>query len=177
MSHFRTYHTVLKTQDDYINALRSARYLTKEINQRLAKVTPPHDPPITVFPYSIFYVFFEQYLGIQELATMVLGLALAAIFTVTWLFLGHPYMALLVTMHIAALLVHLAAVMAWWGINLNALSVVNMVAAAGISVEFCSHVARAFLVTPGSRNRKAYKALCETGSSVSIVLQKQVLDD
>ena len=31
-----------------------------------------------------------------------------------------------------------------WNINLNALSLLNLVMASGISVEFCSHIIRAF---------------------------------
>lgn len=35
-----------------------------------------------------------------------------------------------------------------WDINLNALSLLNLVMASGISVEFCSHIIRAFAICP-----------------------------
>ncbi|KAK9325807.1 hypothetical protein V1517DRAFT_313557 [Lipomyces orientalis] len=37
-------------------------------------------------------------------------------------------------------------VMALWGISLNAVSLVNLVICVGIGVEFCSRIARAYMV-------------------------------
>ena len=34
--------------------------------------------------------------------------------------------------------------MYWWSVTLNAISLVNLVMASGISVEFCSHIIRDF---------------------------------
>lgn len=50
-SHFRTFHTPLKTQEDFINALAAARRISKDITARTG---------VKVFPYSLFYVFFDQ---------------------------------------------------------------------------------------------------------------------
>lgn len=51
LSHFRTYHTPLKTQDDFINAMAAAQRIAKDISKRTGS---------TVYPYSLFYVFFDQ---------------------------------------------------------------------------------------------------------------------
>lgn len=74
-----------------------------------------------------------------------------------------------------------------WGISLNAITVVNLLICVGISVEFCSHLVRAYAVTSpaaydqlmrkhgyhnpdkvilGARNRRVFVALVEVGSSV-----------
>lgn len=50
--------------------------------------------------------------------------------------------------------------------NLNAVSVVNMVMAVGISVEFCVHISHAFMVAEGNRNERVRFALANVGSSV-----------
>ena len=50
-SHFRTYHTPLKTQEDFINALAAARRVADDLSRRTKA---------TVYPYSLFYVFFDQ---------------------------------------------------------------------------------------------------------------------
>jgi Niemann-Pick C1 protein len=50
-SHFRTYHTPLKTQADFINALASARRVANDLEMRTGA---------KVYPYSLFYVFFDQ---------------------------------------------------------------------------------------------------------------------
>ena len=56
-SYFMTYHTVLKTSNDYTAALKSARKIAKNIS---------HVVGADVFPYSVFYVFYEQYLTIVK---------------------------------------------------------------------------------------------------------------
>merc|ERR1712227_167665 len=55
----------------------------------------------------------------------------------------------------------------WWDITLNAVSLVNLVMAVGISVEFCSHLIRAFSVNVGTnRIQRASNVLTNMGSSV-----------
>merc|ERR1712227_27432 len=55
----------------------------------------------------------------------------------------------------------------WWDITLNAVSLVNLVMAVGISVEFCSHMTRAFSVNIGrDRMERASNVLTNMGSSV-----------
>ena len=55
-----------------------------------------------------------------------------------------------------------------WDITLNAVSLVNLVMAVGISVEFSSHITRAFAVNVGeNRVQRATDVLTTMGSSVS----------
>lgn len=55
-----TYHTVLKSSDQFVDAIFWARRLSDNVTQSLN---------ITVFPYSVFYVFYEQYLhAIHDMA-------------------------------------------------------------------------------------------------------------
>merc|ERR1712029_885983 len=55
----------------------------------------------------------------------------------------------------------------WWNITLNAVSLVNLVMAVGISVEFSSHITRAFAVNVGDdRVQRAQDTLTNMGSSV-----------
>jgi Niemann-Pick C1 protein len=109
----------------------------------------------------VFYVFFEQYLFIIEVAWMNLGLALAGIFLVTLLLMRNPWLSLLTVTTVAMIETGLVGSMALWDISLNAVSVVNMVMAIGISVEFCVHIAYAFETTPGTRNQRVKYALTE----------------
>eukprot|EP00808_Paulinella_micropora_P010560 g46110.t1 len=49
--------------------------------------------------------------------------------------------------------------LSWLGLKLNGVSVVNMVMAVGVSVEFTAHITRLFMVTPGSNVARAVSAL------------------
>jgi len=55
-----------------------------------------------------------------------------------------------------------------WNIELNAVSLVNLVMSVGISLEFCAHISRDFVLsTQRSRLKRAEHALADMGSSVN----------
>merc|ERR1719151_399327 len=65
------------------------------------------------------------------------------------------------------ILTDMFGLMYWWSIQLNAVSLVNLVMAVGISVEFCSHITRAFAVsTAGDKVARAESVTVGMGSSV-----------
>eukprot|EP01132_Coremiostelium_polycephalum_P006736 gene6736-8352_t len=154
-SRFDGYHTTLRTQDDFINALKTAYW-----------VSDHSDLPI--FPYSVFYVFFEQYLTIKNIAVMDILLALAGVFIVSLLLLANPIASLIVVVCVGMVSIDLIGVMALWNVSLNAVSVVNIVMAIGISIEFCVHIAHTFIRSPEhlSKDEKAKYAVSEMGSSI-----------
>lgn len=41
-----------------------------------------------VYPYSIFHIFFEQYLNTRKDAATLVGLPLLAVFVTAWIFTG-----------------------------------------------------------------------------------------
>ncbi|KAI1902029.1 hypothetical protein AGOR_G00040500 [Albula goreensis] len=163
-TYFMTYHTILKTSPDFIDAMKMARELADNITHTMG----PAGKGNRVFPYSVFYVFYEQYLTIAYDTAFNLGVSLAAIFVVTTVLLGFElWSAVLVSLTIAMILVNMFGVMWLWSISLNAVSLVNLVMSCGISVEFCSHIVRAFSVsTKSTRVERAEEALAHMGSSV-----------
>jgi len=66
-AHFRTYHTVIQTQAEYIYAYESALRTCDQIME--------NNPGIDCFPYTVFYIYFEQYLNIVGVMILVLSLA------------------------------------------------------------------------------------------------------
>lgn len=78
--------------------------------------------------YSVFYVFYEQYLTIAYDTALNLCVSLGAIFVVTTVLLGFElFSALMVSITIAMILVNMFGVMWLWDISLNAVSLVNLV--------------------------------------------------
>lgn len=168
-SHFRTFHSPLKTQADFINAFSAAHRIADDLTEQTGS---------KVFPYSLFYVFFDQYAHIVAITQEVLGLGLASVLLVTALMLGSWRTGTIVTGVVALTVLTVMGVMAVWGISLNAISLVNLVISLGIAVEFCAHVARAFM-SAGSglpvdhpagqkeRDERMWTALVDVGPSVS----------
>lgn len=81
-----------------------------------------------VYYFSVFYVFYEQYLTLGNEAAFQLGICLLAIFVVTLVFFGFDIVAtLMVIFGVVYIVISVSAVMVLWSITLNALSLVNLV--------------------------------------------------
>lgn len=119
-----TYHTVLKTSEDYYSAMTQARIIAANISSMLST----GNSKVDVYPYSIFYVFYEQYLTMWSDTLKSLGMSAAAVFVVTFILLGldiHSALVILIT--IFMIVADLFGLMYWWNISLNAVSLVNLV--------------------------------------------------
>ncbi|CAB3365569.1 Hypothetical predicted protein [Cloeon dipterum] len=165
-SYFMAYHSVLKTSEDYYSAMREARKISANLTEMIRDKTGNSD--IQIFPYSVFYVFYEQYLTMWPDTLKSLGISVGAIFIVTFLLMGLDiFSSLVVLITIIMIVTNIGGMMFWWGISLNAVSLVNLVMALGISVEFCSHLVHSFSVsTEANRIRRAADCLTNMGSSV-----------
>ncbi|EFX05334.1 patched sphingolipid transporter [Grosmannia clavigera kw1407] len=168
-SHFRTMHSPLRSQSDFIEAYASARRIASDITASTG---------VEVFPYSVFYVFFDQYASIVSLSGALLGSAMGIIFLVSWVLLGSFRTALVVAVTVAMTICDITGAMAVMGVSLNAVSLVNLIICVGISVEFCAHIARSFTFPSsllrnnartrfvGARDQRAWAALVNVGGSV-----------
>lgn len=154
---FRAYHRNLVTQSDFIGALKGSYEFSSDLNDNLG---------LSTYPYSSYYIFFEQYQYVQNVAKLCIGVALGAIFVVSLILLSNLYAAAIITVIVGIIQVDLIGIMGWWKVDLNAVSVVNLVMAIGISVEFSSHIVHSFITHNGSRQHRAKLALVEMGSSV-----------
>ncbi|CAO1305403.1 unnamed protein product [Diamesa tonsa] len=173
-SYFMSYHTILKTSTDYYEALRSARKISANITRSIQGQMRINDRPeseveqIEVFPYSVFYVFYEQYLTMWADTLKSMGISVLSIFIVTFLLMGFDiHSSIVVVITLTMIVTNLGGLMYHWNISLNAVSLVNLVMAVGISVEFCSHLVHSFSVSvEETRVRRAADALTKMGSSV-----------
>ena len=93
---------------------------------------------------------------------------MAAVFVVTLLLSGLDIKAALVTIGtILMILVNLGGFMNYAQITLNAVSLMNLVMASGISVEFCSHIIREYALVPGqTRVERSGQALNRLGRTL-----------
>jgi Niemann-Pick C1 protein len=83
-SYFMSYHTTVITSEEFYTSLKKAREISEEIEKTFKK----RGNDLKVFPYSVFYVYYEQYLTIWTDALGSLGLSLAAVFFVTFIVTG-----------------------------------------------------------------------------------------
>lgn len=151
---------------------RWARKLTDNLTEMInSELGLQGEDKVNIFPYSVFYVFYEQYLTMWEDTLRSLGVSLLAIFVVSFILLGLDLRSsLIIILIIVMILVNMGGLMYWWNITLNAVSLVNLVMAVGISVEFGAHITRSFAVCLGdSRVKRAEEVLVNMGTSVGSI--------
>ncbi|XP_044592078.1 NPC intracellular cholesterol transporter 1 isoform X2 [Cotesia glomerata] len=169
-SYFMAYHSILKTSEDYYESMKAARKIsaniTNMLNSNLKKQN--RNETVQVFPYSVFYVFYEQYLTMWPDTLKSIGISLVAIFIVTFFLMGLDiFSSVVVIITITMILVNIGGLMYWWHITLNAVSLVNLVMAVGISVEFCSHLVHSFSTSVReTRIERVEDAVTNMGSSI-----------
>ena len=99
-----------------------------------------------VFP-KVLKLSFEG----SECKPLALGMSLVAVFVISLVFISHPGTCVIVTVLIGLVEVELYGLLAWAGLKLNAVVMVNLIMSMGIAVEFLSHIARAFMMEQGTR--------------------------
>lgn len=162
-SHFRTMHTPLRTQDDFIKAYEESLRITKELQTSLDYQD--------IYAYSPFYIFFIQYQTIFKLTFSLITLSLVVILCNSTILLGSIKSALAMVITVIMILINIAGVMSLWKISLNAVSLVNLIICIGLAVEFCVHITRSFVISDKDSRLnnvefRAFNSLTSIGSSV-----------
>ena len=158
-SYFMSYHTTCRNSSDFIEAYAQARNLSNLIMENI---------DAHVYPYSIFYVYYEMYVTMVNQVAINLSVCIVAVFIVSFVLLNFNFMAAVITTTTVLMItVNMLGMMYLLDINLNPVSLVNLVMSVGISVEFCSHITRSFSLSRLPRRvDRAKEALEKTGSSV-----------
>ncbi|XP_072917233.1 NPC1-like intracellular cholesterol transporter 1 isoform X2 [Hemitrygon akajei] len=166
-SRFMAYHVPLKNSLEYTAALKAARVIADSITETMRKV-PGTDPSFEVFPYSITYVYYEQYLTVVNEGIFNVGICLIPTFVVCCILLGMDIRSgFLNLITIIMIIVDTVGAMTLWNIDFNAVSLINLVTAVGMSVEFVSHLTCSFAVsTKRNKVERAKEATANMGSAV-----------
>jgi len=182
-SYFRTSHKPLRSQHDFIVAHKNGLRILDEIKK--------FQPALDMFVFSPFYVYFVQYETIVPLTFKLLGFASVIIWLLSIILLGSIRSATVLLVTVISIMVNIGGVLSIWKIDLNAVSLVNLIICIGLAVEFTIHITRAYVMTPlkifdentdtiydnfmsasvegkdiGIKQLKAFNALTSVGGSV-----------
>eukprot|EP00744_Colponema_vietnamica_P003701 GILI01005628.1.p1 GENE.GILI01005628.1~~GILI01005628.1.p1 ORF type:complete len:950 (-),score=322.34 GILI01005628.1:302-3151(-) len=193
-SRLRFQHAPLKVQRDYIQSLAQTRYVvdfytnklvprgagnsTVHVSHNLGSSDPIIDDLNTSkdrlgFAYSLFYVYYEQYSYIRGVAIQNILLAVGAVFLATQVITTLSAAFIIVLVVAATTLANIGIIWTWnlipgFMVEINAVSVVNLIMSVGLSVEFIVHIVIAFLKAAGTKEERAKSALSSMGSSVLV---------
>ncbi len=124
-------------------------------------------PESRVFAYSFIYREWESYVVVPTEAVTNVGLSIACVFVVLGILLADLVTSLLVTLVVGSCLLNILGFMHFWEVSLDGVSVVFLVLAVGISIDYSAHIAHSFLHNHAeTRAKRVTGALGEMGVSV-----------
>ncbi|XP_068094356.1 patched domain-containing protein 3-like [Hyperolius riggenbachi] len=100
---------------------------------------------IPVLVYHPAFIYFDQYAVIVHNTIQNVALAAAVMFVISLLLIPNPLCSLWVTFTIASIIVGVTGFMAYWDVNLDSISMINLVICIGFSVDFSAHISYAFV--------------------------------
>ena len=169
----------LQSQEEFIKGYDETYQIVQKLSEIYNKQAEEMDvykgkPKPTMFAYSLYYVYFEQYSYIRGIAVQNVLISLAVVFgAVTFMFnfaIGACVSGLIagVLLTMLTLIWLNNMIIGGFPIRINAISVVNWTTAVGFAVEFCVHILLKYKRTGGKKKDRVIEALTETGSSVFV---------
>ncbi|XP_022089525.1 patched domain-containing protein 3-like isoform X2 [Acanthaster planci] len=122
---------------------------------------------LDVIAYHPAFVLYESYVLFVPSLLQALGITLVCMFVVAIIMIPHPVCALLVTLCVISIDTAVLGYMALWDVNLNPVSMVNIILCIGFSVDFSAHITYGFVIAPKEdTNSRAVYALHSLGMAI-----------
>ncbi|XP_066538156.1 patched domain-containing protein 3-like [Hoplias malabaricus] len=126
------------------------------------KCSKSHAVDVMVYHYA--FIYFDQYAVIVNNTIQNIVAATMVMLLISLMLIPNPLCSLWVTFSIVSVIVGVAGFMAFWGVNLDSISMINLVICIGFSVDFSAHISYAFVSSKEpSANKKAIDALYSLG--------------
>jgi Niemann-Pick C1 protein len=146
----------LEDADKQIEAMDATRDMIEEWDD-----LPP------VFVYSSSFLTIEGFKIIRKELFTNVGLAIMAVGIIVLMTVAHPVTAILITLNVAFCIIEILGMMFAAGIVIDSVSVINIVLAVGLSVDYSAHVGHAFMLKGGtSWDRRVTETLADMGAAV-----------
>lgn len=122
--------------------------------------------PGKAFAYSFEMLSWEVFRIIKKEMFLNVGLCMAAVLVISTIFLAHPAIAFLVLLSVLMTIIGVLGCMEMWGLAIDNVSVIQLVIAVGLSVDYSAHIAHSFMTKSGTRPERVVATLGDVGSAV-----------
>ncbi|XP_078518920.1 patched domain-containing protein 3-like [Lissotriton helveticus] len=135
-----------------VSDVANAKKMLKELRETAKACTIPF------LVYHPIFIFLEQYDAIIQNTIQNIAVATGVMLVISLLLIPNPLCSLWVTFAIASIIVGVTGFMAFWNVNLDSVSMINLVICIGFSVDFSAHISYAFVT---NKDPDANKRVCD----------------
>lgn len=122
---------------------------------------------IKCFAYSPLFVVAEQYISVLDQSLQSVGIALAAVFVITCLFMPHPVLITFVTIAVAMIMVGVFGYMYYVNIALSAITMIHLIMSVGFSIDFTAHICHGYMISDGhTSDIRVKQSIDKTGGPI-----------
>uniref|UniRef100_A0AC35U7U8 G_PROTEIN_RECEP_F1_2 domain-containing protein n=1 Tax=Rhabditophanes sp. KR3021 TaxID=114890 RepID=A0AC35U7U8_9BILA len=113
------------------------------------------------FKVEVYYEAFpfaDQYLIILPSTLQNVGISLICMIIISFLLIPSVPSALIIVIMIISISVGVFGYMTFWGVNLDAVSMISLIMSIGFAVDLSAHIVYAFVASPGTDSKERVKA-------------------
>ena len=136
-----------------------------------------HQSPYNVTVFNPYFIYFDQFLGVLPNTVQCVGLAALIMLIVSLVFIPNPICSLWVAFAIMSIELGVLGFMAFWGINLDAISMINLIMSIGFSVDFAAHISYSYMDSEGSPDDRVRNSLYSLGLPICQVFNEIINND
>lgn len=104
-----------------------------------------HGSPFNVTVFHPFFIFFDQFLMVFPTTIQCVSVAAVIMMIVSLLLIPNPICSLWVAFSILSIELGVVGFMTLWNVNLDSISMINLIMCIGFSVDFSAHISYHFM--------------------------------
>ena len=117
--------------------------MEKEMLIGLREIADSFPYPVTIFHQ--YFIFFDQFVLVRSISIQTISVAAAVMMIISLIFIPSPSCAIWVAFSIISIEIGVIGYMTLWGVNLDSISMINLIMCIGFSVDFSAHISYAYI--------------------------------
>ncbi|XP_054167709.1 patched domain-containing protein 3-like [Oppia nitens] len=135
--------------------------MEKEMLIGLRHIADSFPTPVTIFHQ--YFIFFDQFVLVRSISIQTISVAAAVMMVISLIFIPSPSCAIWVAFSIISIEIGVIGYMTLWNVNLDSISMINLIMCIGFSVDFSAHISYAYIsaneIDPKEKVRSALYSL------------------
>ncbi|KAF0307599.1 Patched domain-containing protein 3 [Amphibalanus amphitrite] len=116
--------------------------------------------PLKCEVFEPHFIFFDQYTYVRTITIQSTVVATIIMCIISLIFIPNPICSLWVALSIMSIEIGVIGYMSLWGVNLDSISMINLIMCIGFSVDFSAHISYAYMSAHGlSADRRVEESL------------------
>lgn len=115
----------------------------KEMLIALREIADTFPFPVTI--YHHYFIFFDQFVLVRSISIQTITVAAIVMMFISMVFIPSPSCAIWVAFSILSIEIGVIGYMTLWNVNLDSISMINLIMCIGFSVDFSAHISYAYI--------------------------------